>query len=104
MAPQPNLELTEEQLANYARDGFLVITGFTTADECAAVKVIYDRLFAARAGRESGDQFDLAGSDEEGKEAKLPQILSPHKYAPELTETLAWANAGACLLYTSRCV
>jgi hypothetical protein len=43
-------------------------------------------MFAERSGRESGDQFDLAGSDEEGKEAALPQILNPAKYAPELTE------------------
>lgn len=97
MAPQPNVQLADEQLAQFARDGFLVIDNFTTPEECASVKEIYDRLFAARSGRESGDQFDLAGSDEEGKEAKLPQILSPHKYAPELTETLAWANAGALL-------
>lgn len=93
----PTLTLTPDQLAQYERDGFLVVPNFTTPEECASIKTTYDRLFAERAGRETGDQFDLAGSDEEGKEAKLPQILSPHKYAPELTETLAWANAGALL-------
>ncbi len=93
----PTLTLTEDQIAQYDRDGFLVVPDFTNPEECARIKVVYDRLFAQRAGRETGDQFDLAGSDEEGKEAKLPQILSPHKYAPELTETLAWANAGALM-------
>lgn len=93
MAPKPTLRLTDEQIARYERDGYLVVNEFTTPEECARVKTIYDRLFAERAGRDRGDQFDLAGSDEEGKEAKLPQILSPHTYAPELVETLAWANA-----------
>ncbi len=97
MAKTPTLLLTAEQIAEYEREGFLVVPQFTTPEECARIKVIYDRLFAERAGRESGNQFDLAGSDEEGKEAKLPQILGPHEYAPELTETLAWANAGALL-------
>lgn len=93
MAQTPTLKLTEEQIARFEREGFLVVDGFTTPEECARVKAIYDRLFAERAGREAGNQFDLAGADEEGKEAKLPQILSPHAYAPELVETLAWANA-----------
>ncbi|CAN5370197.1 N/A [soil metagenome] len=97
MAPLPTLKLSDDQISQFERDGFLVVDGFTTPKECAGVKGIYDRLFAERAGRETGNQFDLAGSDEEGKEAKLPQILSPHVYAPELTETLAWANAGALL-------
>lgn len=97
MAQTPTLLLTAEQIAEYEREGFLVIPNFTTPEECARIKVIYDQLFAERAGRESGNQFDLAGSDEEGKEAKLPQILGPHEYAPELMETLAWANAGALL-------
>ena len=97
MAPTPNLQLSDDQIAQYGRDGFLVVPDFTTPEECAFVKGVYDRLFAERAGRDKGDQFDLAGADEEGKEAKLPQILSPHNYAPELTETLAWANAGALL-------
>ncbi|RYG39549.1 phytanoyl-CoA dioxygenase family protein [bacterium] len=97
MAQKPTLNLTDRQIAQFNEEGFLVVHGFTTPDECASVKSIYDRLFAERAGRASGNQFDLAGSDEEGKEAKLPQILGPHQYAPELTETLAWANAGALL-------
>jgi ectoine hydroxylase-related dioxygenase (phytanoyl-CoA dioxygenase family) len=53
----------------------------------------YDRIFQTRAGREEGNQFDLAGSDEEGQQAALPQILGPEKYAPELWDTLARANA-----------
>ena len=58
-----------------------------------ACRVIYDRIFAERAGRDVGDQFDLAGADEEGKAATLPQILNPSKYAPELLEAAYRANA-----------
>jgi hypothetical protein len=53
---------------------------------------VYERLFAERAGREEGNQFDLAGDDAEGKEASLPQILGPSNYAPELEETVYAAN------------
>ena len=87
------MTLSPDQLDEFNRDGYLVVENFTTAEECERIIGIYDRLFAERAGREKGDQFDLAGSDEEGKEAKLPQILSPHDYAPELTQTIAWAVA-----------
>jgi ectoine hydroxylase-related dioxygenase (phytanoyl-CoA dioxygenase family) len=57
------------------------------------VRQIYDRLFAERAGRADGNQFDLAGTDEEDKEATLPQILGPVKYAPELAHFQFRANA-----------
>jgi len=95
-APQtPTIQLTDEQIRFYREEGYLVIDQISTPEELAALREIYDRLFSERAGRERGDQFDLAGSDEEGKEAKLPQILGPSNYAPEMLNTLAWANAGA---------
>ena len=59
---------------------------------------IYDRLFAEKAGREVGDQFDLAGTDEEGGQAVLPQILGPAKYAPELRDSQLWVNAEAIVM------
>lgn len=37
-----------------------------------------------QAGRENGEQFDLAGTDEEGRPANLPQILTPSRYDPEI--------------------
>ena len=85
--------LTDEQIAAFHRNGFLAMPALTTQDEVARLREIYDRLFAQRAGRETGDQFDLAGTDEEGKEAALPQILGPSKYAPELNDFQLRANA-----------
>lgn len=79
--------LSVDQIRFFHLNGFLAIPTPVTDDaELAWMREVYDRMFAERSGRESGDQFDLAGSDEEGKEAALPQILNPAKYAPELTQ------------------
>ncbi|MFZ4508517.1 MAG: phytanoyl-CoA dioxygenase family protein [Fimbriimonas sp.] len=81
------MELTAEQILFFHLNGFLAIpTPVTTDEELEWMRVVYDRIFAERAGRDRGDQFDLAGSDEEGKEASLPQILNPTQYAPELND------------------
>ena len=81
------MKLSAEQVLFFHLNGFLSIpTPLTDEVELAWMCDVYDRIFRERAGRESGDQFDLAGSDEEGKEAALPQILNPAKYAPELKD------------------
>ena len=92
---EPTLELTPEQIAFIHKNGYLAIEAITTQEEVAMMREAYDRIFHNRAGRAEGNQFDLAGTDEEGKEAALPQILNPAKYAPELANTLALANARA---------
>jgi ectoine hydroxylase-related dioxygenase (phytanoyl-CoA dioxygenase family) len=90
---EPTIVLTDDQVAAYHHDGFLAIPAITTQDEVEWLRGVYDRLFAQRAGREDGNQFDLGGTDEEGKEAALPQILDPKRYAPELAEGLFRVNA-----------
>lgn len=90
---QPTTELTQEQIEFYEREGYLSIEALTTQEEVAWLREIYDRLFSERVGREEGNQFDLAGTDEEGKEASLPQILNPSKYAPELNDSQLLKNA-----------
>lgn len=89
----PTVVLTPEQIAGYHRDGYLALPAITTPQEVAWLREIYDRLMAQRAGREQGNQFDLAGTDAEGAEATLPQILNPSAYAPELKEGLYRVNA-----------
>ncbi len=78
--------LTQEQMDFFHREGYLVIQLLVSADEIAFMREAYDRIFSQQAGRDAGDQFDLAGADEEGVVAGLPQILSPSKYAPELLD------------------
>src|SRR5947209_15525733 len=89
----PTIVLTQDQIDFYHREGYLVLEAITTPEEVAWLRGIYDRLFEARAGREAGDEFDLAGTDAEGQQAALPQILNPAKYAPELKEGQYRANA-----------
>jgi ectoine hydroxylase-related dioxygenase (phytanoyl-CoA dioxygenase family) len=90
----PTIVLTPEQIEFFHANGFIAVESISTPQEIAMMREAYDRIFAARAGRE-GNQFDLAGTDEEGREAALPQILNPVKYAPELRDTLCRANARA---------
>jgi ectoine hydroxylase-related dioxygenase (phytanoyl-CoA dioxygenase family) len=93
MERRATVTLTPEQVAFFQENGFLALPAITTAEEVAMMRAAYDRIFAERAGREEGNQFDLAGADEEDDEPDLPQILNPSKYAPELRDTLARANA-----------
>jgi ectoine hydroxylase-related dioxygenase (phytanoyl-CoA dioxygenase family) len=91
----PTIALTRDQIDFYHREGYLALEALTTQEEVAWLRTIYDRLFAERAGRAAGDQFDLAGADADDDEAALPQILGPSKYAPELLHGLFRANAFA---------
>ena len=93
MPHQPNVVLTEEQIDFFWENGFLAVEQISSPEEIEIMRAAYDRIFSERAGREEGNQFDLAGTDEDGKPASLPQILNPGKYASELKGTLAEANA-----------
>jgi ectoine hydroxylase-related dioxygenase (phytanoyl-CoA dioxygenase family) len=90
---QPTVKLTPEQIAFYHREGYLALDSITTPEEVAWLRGVYDALFARKAGRDEGNQFDLGGSDEDNKAAVLPQILGPAKYAPELNGGLFRVNA-----------
>lgn len=90
---EPTVSLTPEQVAFYHENGYLAIPRLMPDDEVVWMREIYDRLFRERAGRDVGDQFDLAGTDDDDAPAVLPQILGPAKYAPELRESRLWVNA-----------
>ncbi|MEM7345546.1 MAG: phytanoyl-CoA dioxygenase family protein, partial [Chloroflexota bacterium] len=87
--------LNEEQIATFHQDGYLVLPEITTPSEIERLRKIYDHLFTIKAGREEGNQYDLASTDEDTAAAVLPQILNPAKYAPELQNILYRANAAA---------
>lgn len=93
LSHQPTVSLSDEQIAGFHRDGFLALPQISAPAEIEMMRDAYDDIFSRKAGRESGAQFDLAGTDEDGKEAALPQILGPEKFAPQLWDTLARANA-----------
>ncbi len=88
------LALTPAQIETFHAQGFLVLTDpLAPPAELAYLRECYDRMFTQRRGREEGAQFDLAGSDEEGKEASLPQILGFQRFIPDFDQTLLLANA-----------
>jgi ectoine hydroxylase-related dioxygenase (phytanoyl-CoA dioxygenase family) len=87
------MHISQADVDFYHREGYLILRGITTLEDIAVMRAAYDQIFAERAGREEGNQFDLAGADEEGVEPDLPQILSPSRYAPELADTLYLRNA-----------
>jgi len=89
-----NLELTRVQISSFREKGFLRLERITSDVDIAALRVSYDRIFADRAGSDDGFHFDLSGADrEEGTEARLPQILMPAKYAPEMNDSELLANS-----------
>ena len=91
--PEPTIQLTQDQIDAYHREGFISVDQISTPDEIEKLRIIYDRLFQQQAGRSDGNQFDLGGTDEDGKQPVLPQIIDPARYAPELTYGLFRANA-----------
>ena len=93
-SPTPTVELTPEQVAEFHTRGFLAIPSISTPAEVALLRGVFDRLFAQKAGRAEGAQFDMVThDDDEDTPAKLPQIINPVNYAPELRNTAFRANA-----------
>jgi hypothetical protein len=77
--------LSSGQIRDFHNSGFLAISDpLIDEREIIRLRDIYDRMFDERAGRADGNQFDLAGADEDDRPALLSQILHPHHYYPEL--------------------
>lgn len=77
--------LTEEQSRALSEQGFVAIPSFLAGDELVVIRTIFDHLFRDKVGQDEGRQFDLAGGGTDGA-LKLPQILEPSDYAPELRD------------------
>jgi ectoine hydroxylase-related dioxygenase (phytanoyl-CoA dioxygenase family) len=92
MALQPTFSLTPAQVERFEQDGFLQLEAITDALEIARLADIYDELFDGRRAVAAGDRLELAG---DGERPVLPQIVNPERYAPELLDTQAHANATA---------
>ena len=87
--------LTDLQVEHYARTGFLTTDALTNSSELKAIRQSLLELFSKRAGRDVGDQFDLASPDQDDQEALLSQIMYPAKYAPWLLDTALLQKATA---------
>jgi len=84
--------LTPDQIALFREQGYLAVDSISPPAEVQLLQEIFQRLFQDGAGWKKGAQFDLAGTDD-GRPAKLPQLLNPVEFAPELRETEFRANA-----------
>ena len=91
MADSP--PLSPEQVADFRRDGFLAVTQIAPPEEVTQLRDIFRRLFEGNVGWEKGAQYDLAGTDGDDQPRKLPQLLNPVQFAPELATTRFRANA-----------
>jgi ectoine hydroxylase-related dioxygenase (phytanoyl-CoA dioxygenase family) len=88
-----DVPLTDAQVAFFEENGYLRLDRITTDEDVARLRISYDRIFRERAGRDEGNQFDLAGTNQDDAEESLPQILEPALYAPEMNESLLLRNA-----------
>lgn len=106
MPLKPTVILTEDQIRFFHENGYIQLPVLSTTEEVAKLRDVFDRLFAEKAGRKEGFQYDLMGHDEDGKTQSLPQIINPVNYAPELKDTHFRANALAIAqqLYGAECV
>jgi hypothetical protein len=88
-APFSIPQLSQAQLAEFRRDGFLLVEGLSTPEEIVSLRALYDRLFTERCGWDKGDLFDMIGRDDtaEGKGLAIPQLLWPSRYEPALPQT-----------------
>ena len=95
LEPKPTLQVdvTEEQVAFFRKNGFLSIERITSDDELESLRTTYDELFRRRAGEDRGLYYDLgAPRGHKGREV-LPQVLGPDIHFPELRESLYYQNA-----------
>jgi hypothetical protein len=77
--------LLSGQIKDFHNSGFPAISDpLIDERELTRLRDIYDRMFDERVGRADGNQFDLAGTDEDDRPALLSQILHPQNYYPEL--------------------
>ena len=90
---EPNICLTEEQIADFWERGYVCLSAITSTEEVKFVRGVFERLFRERAGRNEGRQFDMLTHDEDDGPAKLPAIINPITFAPELRHTRYRANA-----------
>jgi hypothetical protein len=77
--------LTSDQVAEFEREGFLVIdTPLIPESELAWCRQILMRMLEGGEGRSEGRNLDLIARDGGGGDTTLPSVLQPSLYATEL--------------------
>jgi hypothetical protein len=92
---QPTRELTTEQITFFEEQGYLALDDIGVADEIDELREMYDELFDGRVSHAAEDYLELVPVDSDTGASLLPQVMKPAKYAPELYDTLLFANVQA---------
>ena len=86
-------ELSGADPLSFQVNGFMAVQAIATQEDVALIRAALERLFARQAGRSEGMLFDMAGPDDDRTQARLPQLLDPRNYAPELLKTDFFDNS-----------
>jgi ectoine hydroxylase-related dioxygenase (phytanoyl-CoA dioxygenase family) len=79
-----SLLLSKERIALFQENGFVTVEDLIEQEELDILRQTSSQLLQSQAGKEAGDQFDLAGKSDDTTRAGLTQIMTPSKYAPQL--------------------
>jgi ectoine hydroxylase-related dioxygenase (phytanoyl-CoA dioxygenase family) len=93
ISPPGQWPLTQAQTARFHTDGFVALNQITSPAELDPLRDTLDSLFSGRTAWEKGVLYDLAGTDEQNGQSRLPQILNPSQLAPRLNDMTLRPNA-----------
>jgi ectoine hydroxylase-related dioxygenase (phytanoyl-CoA dioxygenase family) len=84
--------LSQDDIAIFRKNGYVVARNITTPADLDALRVVYERMFYNKTGLADGNFFDLVSADRDAK--VLPQMTDMVRYEPNLRDTLLWRNVG----------
>ncbi len=90
-----SVRLTEQQIAQYHREGFLVIDQITDPEDRERIESWLMALFQRHAELPPEVAYELGNTKYDRSVQTTPQIISPHKLEPRLLETNYFRNAQA---------
>lgn len=84
---------TDEEVAFFQENGFLVVERITTDEEIAWLRQIFEHIFDPAQRDETGAPIDRSGTLAPGEESKLQQAFFPEIQFPALLTTTHQRNA-----------
>jgi len=90
---QFDVDVSDDDVASFHENGYLVIDRATTDDEIDWIAAVYDELYARPRTGLLDAVYDPSRPYGATEEPLLGQLLLPERWAPELRETTLWANA-----------
>jgi ectoine hydroxylase-related dioxygenase (phytanoyl-CoA dioxygenase family) len=97
----PPLELTDQQVRDFYREGFLALPSITGGDDLRVIQRELDALFDRFHDLPPENVLDLGDEAKHRGEQVIPQILNPGVLAPKLRASQAYHN---CLAIAKRLI